>query len=136
MYDVRPCSPKTRSIERVTAPQPGGNDGSGRFGWSNGLLDFLRGRGHLGLWLLAGVVVSVVSGRLRGCPGLGWLESTGMGMVVWYGMSYMEISSDLNCESHRIHTYIYHKKYKNQPNVGKYTIHGWYGNRYFFARYW
>ena len=31
--------------------------------------------------------------------------------------------------SHRIHgtgifTYIYHK---NQPNVGKYTIHGWYG---------
>ena len=23
-----------------------------------------------------------------------------------------------------IHTYIYHK---NQPNVGKYTIHGWYG---------
>jgi len=24
-----------------------------------------------------------------------------------------------------IFTYIYHK---NQPNVGKYTIHGWYGN--------
>ena len=33
-------------------------------------------------------------------------------------------------QSHRIHgtgifTYIYHK---NQPNVGKYTIHGSYGN--------
>ena len=25
---------------------------------------------------------------------------------------------------HGIFTYIYHK---NQPNVGKYTIHGWYG---------
>ena len=34
--------------------------------------------------------------------------------------------------SHRIHwtgifSYIYHK---NQPNVGKYVIHGWYGNMY------
>ena len=27
-----------------------------------------------------------------------------------------------------IFTYIYHKKYKNQPNVGKYTIHGSFGS--------
>ena len=31
-----------------------------------------------------------------------------------------------------IFTYIYHK---NQPNVGKYTIHGWYGAR-FITSHW
>ena len=31
-----------------------------------------------------------------------------------------------------IFTYIYHK---NQPNVGKYTIHGWYGERFVYHQY-
>ena len=38
--------------------------------------------------------------------------------------------TDFESITHTIHgtgifTYIY---YKNQPNVGKYTIHGWYGS--------
>ena len=37
----------------------------------------------------------------------------------------------LHISTHRIHGkwYIYlHIYHKNQPNVGKYTIHGWYGD--------
>ena len=37
----------------------------------------------------------------------------------WGGRSKVPIPS-----MYGIFTYIYHK---NQPNVGKYTIHGWYG---------
>ena len=35
-----------------------------------------------------------------------------------YGMVWYVISSVLNCESHRIHTYIYHKKYKKSTICG------------------
>ena len=32
-----------------------------------------------------------------------------------------------------IFSYIYHKNYKNQPNVAKYTIHGSYGYANLFS---
>ena len=66
-----------------------------------------------------------------GC--LGQLQTQGLREEQRRGSSDIPLAIDLEVKPigsmYGIYTYIYHN---NQPNIGKYAIHGWYGKICFF----
>ena len=73
-----------------------------------------------------------------------WSPSASLAMLQWWGVRWLQewchswwiklcLGGKIGWHSHTMHgtgifTYIIlHLSLKNQPNVGKYTIHGWYG---------
>ena len=69
------------------------------------------------------VAVELERARRRVLPGRFVVESTNNLPSINYGETVPLITIPRG-SMYGIFTYIHHK---NQPNVGKYTIHGWYG---------